>query len=484
MLQIGNLNNAPANAVIDLRFAPQKGPQTAYLFSPCDITTYGGARGGGKTIGSLGDFWIHAEQYGIHARGLMVRKTREDLKDTIATGQLMYGSAAHYSEKGNYFRFWNGARLYCAYLENDDDAAHYQGWSLTRVYIEELTQFATSTPVTKLLGTLRSVAGVPCRMKCTCNPGGPGHHWVKSMFIDNGPYNVVEHGDTGLTKVYIPAKLSDNPKLTEADPMYVNRLKAVGSPQLVAAWLDGNWDIIEGAFFPEFTRDRHVIAPFTLPKGWTRFRSMDWGSAKPFSVGWWIVVQDDFEHDGRVLPRGAIVKYREWYGMKPGENNTGLKMPAEKVAEGIVSRETDEKGEREKIAYGVLDPSAFGVISGPSIGETLVRNKAPFRRADNTRVSVNKRMGGWDQLRSRLVGDSDGRAMIYFFHTCKDIIRTLPIMQHDEHNAEDLDSDLEDHAVDETRYACMSRPYTARVIRAVDANPLLVRNAFKLDELR
>ena len=214
--------------LIDPRFIPQIGPQTAFIHSPVDVTVYGGARGGGKTHGSLGDFWIHAEIYGVYARGLMIRKTREDLKDTIATGIIMYGSAAKYIEKGNYFSFRNGARLYCAYLENEADAAHYQGWSLTRVYIEELTQFMTSSAVLRLLATLRSAHGVPCRMKCTCNPGGPGHHWVKEWAIDNGPYNVIVDDDTGITRVFIPAKLTDNPALLKADPGYVNKLRAVG----------------------------------------------------------------------------------------------------------------------------------------------------------------------------------------------------------------------------------------------------------------
>jgi phage terminase large subunit-like protein len=142
---------------VHLGFVPQAGPQTAYIHSPFDITVMGGARGGGKTHGSLGDFWIHAEQYGQRAVGLMIRKTREDLKDTIRTGRLMYGAAAKYFKSGNYFLFSNGAILYCAYLENEDDAQHYQGWSLTRVYVEELTQFHGPEAVLLLLGTLRSV---------------------------------------------------------------------------------------------------------------------------------------------------------------------------------------------------------------------------------------------------------------------------------------------------------------------------------------
>lgn len=473
--------NAPLT--VQPGFVPQEGPQQAFVNCPCDVIIFGGARGGGKTHGSLGEWWIHSEDYGPAAHGLMVRKTREDLRDTISHAMEMYGSAAQWKEKGGYFQMSNGAKLTCAYLESDQDAMNYQGWSLTRVYAEELTQYAAPGPIFKLMATLRSTKGVPCQFRATCNPGGPGHHWVKQWAIDLGPFNIVTDEETGLSRVFIPSKLSDNPKLLENDPGYVNRLKAAGSPQLVRAWLEGDWNVIEGAFFPEFSTARHVIAPFRIPDWWTHFRSADWGSAKPFSIGWWAVCQDDFEHRGAVIPRGAIIRYREWYGNKKGLPNVGLKMPAELVAAGIVSRET-EVGYREKIAYGVLDPAAFSVISGPSIGETLQRHGAIFRRADNSRTTRDKKMGGWDQVRSRLTGDADGRPMLFMFETCRDLIRTLPLMQHDDHRPEDLDTDGEDHAVDETRYACLSRPYFASQHRREDRNPYLVANAFKLHELR
>lgn len=468
---------------IDLGFVPQRGPQAAFINCPCDIVVFGGARGGGKTHGSLGDFWIHAEDYGVHARGLMVRKTREDLKDTIAAGQTMFGAAAKWKEKGGYFQFLNGARLTCAYLETDKDAEHYQGWSLTRVYPEELTQYSTPGPIYKLLATLRSAHGVPCQMKATCNPGGPGHHWVKSWAIDLGAFNPYTDPDNGLTRIFIPSKLSDNPKLLENDPGYVNKLKAAGSEQLVRAWLEGDWNVIEGSFFPEFSTAKHVIPSFIVPADWTRFRSLDWGSAKPFSVGWWTVVQDDYHLDDMVLPRGALVRYREWYGMQRNQPNVGIKMPAERVAEGIVSRET-HSGVRERISYGIADPGCWGVVSGPSVAETLLRHGAPFRRADNTRTSKIKKMGGWDQVRQRLIGDADGRPMIYFQSQCRELIRTLPLLQHDSNNPEDVDTDGEDHAPDETRYACLSRPFLQRQQSREDKNPYLIANAFKLHQLR
>jgi hypothetical protein len=184
---------------------------------------------------------------------------------------------------------------------------------------------------------------------------------------------------------------------------------------------------------------------------------MDWGSASPFSVGWWVIVQDDYRCDSGVLPRGCMVRYREWYGMRPGEPNVGLKLHAEEVGKGIAERE-----QGESIAYGVLDPSAFKEDGGPSIAERIARGsggKVWFRHADNTRVPARGAMGGWDQMRARLVGDAEGRPMMVFFSTCIDSIRTIPFLQHDPDRHEDLWTDSEDHAADCARYACMSRPW-------------------------
>lgn len=470
---------------VTLSFRPQPGPQSAFIACPADIVVYGGSRGGGKTYAVLGEFWIHAEEFGLGARGLIVRKSREDLKDTITTAAQMYGNAARWIEKGAYFRFRNGAKLYAAYLEKDRDADHYQGWNLTRVYVEEVTQFASPGPVLKLLGALRSALGLRVQMRCTCNPGGVGHGWVKEWIIDNGPYTVTKDPDTGLTRVFIPARLADNPALLANDPGYINRLKAVGSPELVKAWLDGDWNVIEGAFFAEFKPARHVLEPFPIPIHWVHFMAADWGSAKPFSFGWYAVCQDEFRTQGRTVPRGAIIRYREYYGMMPGKPDTGLKLPAEVVAGQLKARET-EGSVRERISYRVIDPSTFAVINGPSVAETFARNGVPFRRADNARRSIGKKMGGWDQVRARLAGNPDGDPMLFFFSTGIHLLRTLPVMQHAEHNAEDLDTDAEDHAVDELRYACLSRPFLIRSSSVVDTtkSPFLVANAFGLDKLR
>jgi hypothetical protein len=458
-------------------FIPQPGPQLAFITCPADIVVYGGARGGGKSYATLGEFWLHAQDEGPDAKGLMVRRSREDLKDTIETAFNMYGSAATWNEQKKFFRFKGGGILHMAYLESDTDAMNYQGWSLTRVYVEELTQYASPRGIFKLFACLRSEKGIRCQFRATCNPGGPGHVWVKEWAINPGPLVPTKDPETNLIRVFIPAKLRDNPALLKSDPGYINRLRASGSPELVRAWLEGDWNVIEGAFFPEFTGEKHVISPFKIPDHWIRFRSGDWGSARPYSFGWWTVVQDDLTVDGKVLPRGAIVRYRELYGASGP--NIGLKQPADQVAKLIKAHEDDG----EDIAYGVLDPSAFAVHSGPSIGEVFARSGVYFRPADNARLSTPKRMGGWDQVRARLRGDGE-TPMMFLFRTCRALIRTIPMMQHSEHHPEDLDTEAEDHAMDDCRYACMSRPFTASFSSVEDRNPLLVANAFKLHELR
>jgi hypothetical protein len=309
----------------------------------------------------------------------------------------------------------------------------------------------------KLMATLRSGAGVPVGLRATGNPGGPGHQWVKARYIDPAPFGnrIIRDPLTGLERVFIPSKVDNNQYIdVEA---YKARLRASGSQELVRAWLDGDWSVTMGAFFDCWEAKRHVIAPFKVPGDWLRFRSADWGSASPFSVGWWAIVQDDYAVDGRVLPRGCLVRYREWYGMRPGEPNVGLKLHAEEVGKGIAEREAGET-----VSYGVLDPSAFKEDGGPSIAERIAQGsggKVWFRHADNTRVANRGAMGGWDQLRARLVGDADGRPMIVTFSTCVDSIRTLPFMQHDPDRPEDVMTDSEDHCSDEWRYACMSRPW-------------------------
>jgi hypothetical protein len=405
----------------------------------------------------------------------MFRRERIQLMETIERSRVLYTPlGAVFNEQEKQWRMPNAARLKFAYLESDADADAYQGHSYTRLYPEELGTFPSPVPIMKLKATLRSAQGVPVGMRATGNPGGVGHTWVKARYIDPAPggYSVIKDPN-GLERVFIPSKVRDNPQLLRNDPQYISRLQASGSPELVRAWLEGDWDIIAGAFFPEWSHAKHVVRPMSLPASWTRFACMDWGSARPFAI-LWVAISDGSLAQ---FPRGALVVYREWYGAS--DINVGLRLNADVVGAGIWQRERDGG---DRITYRVLDPAAFASDGGPSIAERLYDGsgkRCAFRRADNKRIAKDGAMSGWDQVRQRLVGE-DERPMLYIFDTCPHIIRTLPALQHDANRPEDVDSDGEDHAPDALRYGCMSRPF----LRAISSKPSPVfSNVVTMDEL-
>ncbi len=438
-------------------WAPQAGPQAAFVTCPIYEVFFGGARGGGKTDAVLGEWAIHADEYGPDAIGLMVRRSRVELGETFERAKRLYTPlGAKFTTAPMRCTMSNGARLTFAYLERDSDAEGYQGHNYTRVYGEEAGNFPSPAPILKLHATLRSGAGVPCRMRLTGNPGGPGHQWVKARYIDPAPlgWQVIEDETSGLQRIYIPSRVGDNRYLGDA---YVTQIKASGSPELVKAWLEGDWSIIAGAYFPEWG-PQHVIAPVELPEHWARYRAMDWGSARPFCV-LWVAVSDGALPQ---FPRGALVVYREWYG-STGEPNMGLRLTAEEVARGIIEREARDPVPDSRRMSGVADPAIFTADGGPSIAERMLTSaQVVWNRADNARVARHGAQGGWDQVRARLKGD-DGKPGLFVFSTCVHLIRTLPALQHDQHRPEDVDTEGEDHAADTLRYACMARPYVREV---------------------
>lgn len=466
--------SAPAEII----WRPQLGPQKALIDCPYPEIFYGGARGGGKTDGILGKYALKEKRYGRHFNAVFFRREMPQQDDLIERAKEIYSPlGAVWHEQKKAFAMPRGGRVRFRPLENITDAEKYQGQNLTDAAVEEAGNYESSAPIDRLFGCLRSPHGVPVQLLLSANPGGVGHQWIKLRYIDPAPL-----GMQRLTRtlpngkehhyVYIPSKVTNNRILLAQDPGYVDRLYLVGSPQLVAAWLNGDWSVIEGAYFPEFRIDRHVIEPFPIPAHWLKFRAMDWGSAKPFSVGWYGVSAGDVPG----IPKGALVKYREWYGMRDGQPNVGLKLPAEDVAKGIREREL-----KNEIQYGVIDPSAFAEDGGPSIAERMscAPHYVSWQRADNARIRQVGAMGGWDQVRARLKGEeafhvehdsgtiADVRdPMLLFFRTCTHTIRTLPALQHDKSRAEDVDTNGEDHAADETRYACMSRPYVAALPRS------------------
>ena len=467
-------------------YKPQPGPQlAAFEATWCYELLYGGARGGGKSIYLLLDFLQDVPTYGENWHGILVRKTFKQLEQLIADSRRIYGPTGAYFEKQPKTWHWpNGATLKFRNLETVDDTEDYQGHSYGWFGMDEAGGYPNPDVYFRLLACCRSgAAEIPtARTRLTANPGGRGHHWLKERFINPAPLGftpiATEVKDGVRERMYIPSKVSDNKLLLNNDPHYIDNLKLQATPELVEAWLNGNWDVQLDSFFSEFSTQKHVMKPFEIPDGWTRFRSFDWGSAEPFCVHWWAVADGNpvVRADNSVvyLPRGCLICYREWYGQEPGRPNVGIRLRNEDIAAGIVARTGDER-----MSFTCTDSKPFHDNGGVTIAETFARNGVPVK------IAKTKRVSGWQQVRSRLQGTSMG-PLIVFFDSCVHAIRTLPALQPDKLNLEDTDDRMEDHAPDSIRYACMERPVARKRIASPDLknlNEMTFNELLKWDEI-
>lgn len=442
-------------------------PQELMIACPYEDVFFGGARGGGKTFGMLGDWISHADLYGENARGIFLRRTYDELDEVQDWASRIFPHlGAEYRTQKRTWAWPNGATLKMRYLDRDEDADRYQGHSYTWLCFEELTNWPDPKPVDKLLATLRSAAGVPCYFRATGNPGGVGHNWVKARYIDPAPPWVpFTDPETDMQRVFIPATLDDNPLLRLNDPDYWKRVEASagGNQELLKAWRHGIWDIVAGGMFDDvWDRNRHVIKPFKIPSSWHVDRSFDWGSSKPFSVGWWAESDGTTAPNGRTYPRGTLFRIAEWYGWN-GRPNEGCKLLSTEVADGILAR---EKAMGLTVKPGPADSSIFDVTDGPSIGQKMAERGVKWTEADK---SPGSRKNGWERLRVMLkaVLTEDGMPMeepgLFIFDNCANWIRTVPILPRDKVKTDDVNTKAEDHPADETRYKLMAARRAGKV---------------------
>ena len=408
--------------------------QIEFFKSEAKYTAYGGARGGGKSHALRNKALLLCMAYeGLQV--LLVRRTLKDLRKNheiplmrqLKT-ELKTKRLARYEKQNKEFHFPNGSILSLGYAATDADLEQYQGQSYDVVCVEEATQF-TETQLRTLTECNRRSGFVKGDFKTrtyyTCNPGGPGHSYIKRLFIDKD-YEDNENPDDYY---FIQALVYDNKYIVENDPSYIKTLENLPEERR-RAMLYGEWDVFTGQMFKEFKRDKHVIKPFAIPQHWDRYIAFDYGL--DMTAVLWIAVDED----------GIMYVYKELH-----EKDLILSDAAKRMLDMTLPNEII----RGKIA----PPDLWNrrQETGLSGVEIMIQNGfVGAMKADNDRVR------GWrlirELLREKTTRYGDSKPQIQIFDNCKTLIKHFPLLQANEKKPEDAANEPHEitHIMDALRY--------------------------------
>ncbi len=409
------------------------------------FTLFGGSRGPGKS------WWIRwwllekllqCRQIGIKnvTAGLFcedyVSLTDRQISKIQAEFPASMGSIKKSTTMGLGFCFHDGNGFLA--LRNLDDPSRYQSAEFAFIGVDELTKNPLST-FNILRGSLRWPGISATRFVATSNPGGIGHAWVKSLWIDRQfPPELQPIADQFA---FVPALPADNPSL---DASYWEMLNTLPEP-LRLAWVEGRWDVFTEQAF-NFQVSTHVIKPLPVPENAPLMMTFDWGFGKPYSVGWWWMDADR-----------RLYRFTELYGAMPGASDTGLRQTDEEIAERIIEHE--RKNGIEGQITRLCDPTCFnkkadyrGGGQGPSTAEVFARMGLSLSPGDPARKLKIR------QFNQRLRVVPGEMPMLVVYPCCTEFIRTIQLLQIDPHDPEDIDTRMEDHIYDEACHAVMARP--------------------------
>jgi hypothetical protein len=427
--------------------------------------------------------------WGSDWRGILFRQTYPQLADVIAKTRKWIPRIfprARFNEQSTTWKWPDGEELLLRHMKVSSDYNKYHGHEYPWIGWEELTTWPSGDCYHVMKSTNRSSReGIPRKYRATCNPYGSGHNWVKAHFVDPSPAGVpfvaersnivaiaaefgleVEASDN-LQTVTIHGHYSENRTLMKAQADYPAVIAASASnPEQAKAWLNDDWDVVAGGMFDDvWNRKRHVLPTFTVPKSWRIDRSYDWGSTRPFSVGWWaeangesVLIPDNNGGTRRFCPpRGSLVRIAEWYGWDGKTPNVGLKLTDTTIGKGIVERER-QLGIFGRVTPGPADSSIFSADPGhTSPADAMAKEGAVFIEADK---SPGSRKRGWEAGRRMLEESAKERPEgpgVWIMDRCLQFIRTVPTLPRDDKDPDDVDTDSEDHTADEWRYRMLAK---------------------------
>ncbi len=478
-------------------WTPFPGSQERFLSCPVWECLLHGNRGGGKTDVLLMDFLQEVGKgHGIDYKGLLLREATTELGDVITKTKKWIPRifpSAKYNNQKKTWTFEDGETLWLNYARVPDDYEQYHGHEYPWIGWEELTNHPFDTLYLKLMSCNRSSnPNIPRKYRATCNPSGPGHQWVKSRFIDvtkpeqifNEEIEVTYPDENGIeiTKIetiartHIQSYAAENKALMKADPLYMAKIYTLtkDDSMLRKAWIEGSWELIIGGFFTDvWDKEIHVLPTFKIPQSWSLGRSFDWGSSKPWSVTYGFQSngeQPNPAHLGGLvlpyIPRGSIIVPTEIYGWN-GKVNEGDQATSQQIAQRVLTVDNTLLTEyNARCIPGPADTSIWEVRDGTSIAANLRTHGCHWTKAYK---GSGSRIAGWSIIR-QMLGAAKRQELesphLYFLAAAQHHIRTLPQMQRDKKKPEDIDTDLEDHAMDSLRYF-VARQLTTMKRRAV-----------------
>jgi len=443
--------------------------QTKVLCIPEQYDVFlGGGRGGAKSYCMAIIALKHVEQYQEKARILYIRQSYKGLSDfenlTRDVFGMVYGTSARYNGSEHVWRFPNGAYLELGQLETPSDYQKYQGRSFTLLMVDEAGHYADPAILDRLRSNLRGPKDMPIRQIMAANPGDPGHHWLAQRYVFKAsPWMPFDESRSKRQWVYAPSTFLDNPFIDVEE--YRSQLEAScpTDPELLRAWLEGDWAIARGAFFSSVIEEkRNAVDPWEekpASRGydqWEYFLAHDFGSSAP-SVTFMVAKSPGIEGpDGRYYPKDSLVLIDEVATNEPGSLSKGMGYTVPVLAEEI--RQMAEKWEIRP--EGVADDACFsnqGHGAG-SIAEEFRRDGVYFIPAKK-----GDRRTGWEIMRRMLqdAGKPD-KPGLYIARNCEYFWQTVPYLGRDPRKAEDVDTKGPDHAADACRYGCMHQKYSAR----------------------
>jgi PBSX family phage terminase large subunit len=313
------------------------------------------------------------------------------------------------------------------HLEEPDK---HRSLNLNGFYIDESSQVSEAAFLL-LQGRLR---GRHVR-KGILTTNSDGRTWGWRYFVQQSMFRDEE---TKALYANIRAPSTENKHLPED---YVRTMLASWSDDRIRREIYADEEIFEGAVYPEFRRDMHVIKPFAIPETWNRFVGADHGFSNPACWLWGAI-----DHDSN------IYVYREYY-------------EKEKVIREIC-QDVTKLNLKDKLDYVAIDPSVRAVRSQTGVSdwdaylEYLPKNIALVPAKNDVEAGINR-------VKTYLKPHpATNRPKLFIFDSCTQLLdefaeyrwEELSPGQREQRNAKETPRKYKDHAMDALRYLVMSRP--------------------------